>query len=221
MKLKNNDFTKNRKAAGSEEGYSGIKISDLKGKEKIGMALNMLIPNYIQNDDVVFLCIGTDRSTGDSLGPLVGTYLSGMGYQNVYGTIDNPVHATNLDETIRKIPKNKIVIAIDACLGQKTSVGFVQVIKGIINPGAGVGKELTPVGDYGICGIVNTGGFMEYFVLQNTRLSLVINMAKDITSAIIQRFPLEGKTKVKKTHKVSDKTLVKTLQRKGLKATFV
>lgn len=33
-------------------------------------------------------------------------------------------------------------------------------------------------------GIVNVGGFMEYFVLQNTRLSLVMNMANVIGDAL-------------------------------------
>ena len=33
---------------------------------------------------VVILCIGTDRSTGDCLGPLVGYKLSVLRYNNVY-----------------------------------------------------------------------------------------------------------------------------------------
>ncbi|MNJ05080.1 hypothetical protein D3C73_1661750 [compost metagenome] len=35
-----------------------------------------------------------------------------------------------------------------------------------------------------ITGIVNVGGFMEYFVLQNTRLSLVMDLAELIAKAI-------------------------------------
>lgn len=33
-------------------------------------------------------------------------------------------------------------------------------------------------------GIVNVGGFMEYFVLQNTRLSLVMRMAHVIADGL-------------------------------------
>jgi putative sporulation protein YyaC len=33
-------------------------------------------------------------------------------------------------------------------------------------------------------GNVNIGGFMEYLVLQNTRLSIVMKLAETITSAI-------------------------------------
>ncbi|MBB6731716.1 spore protease YyaC [Cohnella zeiphila] len=139
---------------------------------------------------IVIVCVGTDRSTGDSLGPLVGSSLSRV--QNpafdLYGTLEEPVHAMNLSETLLRIlrtAKNPFVIAIDACLGQVSSVGCIQVGSGPVRPGAGVNKELPPVGDMHMTGIVNVGGFMEYFVLQNTRLNLVVKMA-DIISESIQ-----------------------------------
>ncbi len=216
------DTVKNNKAVGSENAFSGIKINGLQDKNQIHMALSALIPNHIQNDDIVYVCIGTDRSTGDSLAPFVGTYLKSMGYKNVYGTIEDPVHAMNLAETIEELPKDKIVIAIDACLGQLSSIGSTHVIKGFIKAGAGVNKNLPPCGDYGIMGIVNVGGFMEYLVLQNTRLSVVVQMAKDITSAIIERFPLSTDRKeTKKPRRVKDETLVARINKKGLSAELV
>ena len=47
---------------------------------------------------IVFLCIGTDRSTGDSLGPLIGYKLNQMKISKatVFGTLERPVHAMNL-----------------------------------------------------------------------------------------------------------------------------
>jgi len=47
-----------------------------------------------------------------------------------------------------------------------------------------VNKDLPPVGDIHMTGIVNVGGFMEYFVLQNTRLNLVVKMADIIAGCI-------------------------------------
>jgi putative sporulation protein YyaC len=47
-----------------------------------------------------------------------------------------------------------------------------------------VNKSLPEVGNIHITGIVNVSGFMEYFVLQNTRLSLVMNMAEIISTSI-------------------------------------
>ncbi|TDL79312.1 spore protease YyaC [Peribacillus frigoritolerans] len=139
---------------------------------------------------IVVLCIGTDRSTGDCLGPLVGTKLidAGLKHFHVYGTLEHPVHAVNLEETIQKIEQtfdNPFILAIDACLGRLKSVGSFQVGAGPIKPGAGVNKVLPEVGDIHINGIVNVSGFMEFFVLQNTRLHLVMTMASIIAKSII------------------------------------
>lgn len=139
--------------------------------------------------DVVVLCIGTDRSTGDALGPLVGTKLKDqyLHKMHVYGTLEEPVHAVNLAEKIELIThthQNPLVIAIDACLGQYSNVGSIHVADGPLKPGAGVKKELPSVGSFHITGIVNVGGFMEYFVLQNTRLFLVMRMAEVIAASL-------------------------------------
>ncbi|MFZ5945016.1 MAG: spore protease YyaC [Bacillota bacterium] len=138
---------------------------------------------------LITFCIGTDRSTGDSLGPLVGWFLKKKLPANnrIYGTIDNPVHATNMVDILEKI-KNQysqpLIIAVDACLGKLDNVGYVNFTQGSLKPGAAVNKNLPEVGDISISGIVNVGGFMEYLVLQNTRLSFVMNMAETIAQSI-------------------------------------
>lgn len=139
--------------------------------------------------ELVIICIGTDRSTGDCLGPLVGTALSQYNcpYFHLYGTLEEPVHAMNLKDTLSRIHQtftNPFIIGIDACLGQTASVGSIQVVQGPLRPGAGVNKELPPVGDIHVTGIVNVGGFMEYFVLQNTRLSLVMRLSEIIATSL-------------------------------------
>ncbi|MBN2981174.1 MULTISPECIES: spore protease YyaC [Cohnella] len=139
---------------------------------------------------IAVVCVGTDRSTGDSLGPLVGSLLSRETNPqfDLYGTLDEPVHAMNLNDTLAKImrtPRQPFVIAVDACLGQVSSVGCIQLGIGPVRPGAGVNKDLPPVGDVHLTGIVNVGGFMEYFVLQNTRLNLVMKMSDIIAQSIL------------------------------------
>lgn len=138
---------------------------------------------------VVCMCIGTDRSTGDSLGPLIGSKLTSLSSVpfHVYGTLDEPVHAVNLEATVQTVMDkydDPFILAIDACLGQLSSVGMITVANGSLKPGAGVKKELPPVGNIHLTGIVNVGGFMEYFVLQNTRLSIVMRMADIISQSI-------------------------------------
>lgn len=141
--------------------------------------------------DIVILCIGTDRSTGDALGPLVGSKLSSFYPERitVYGTLEEPVHAVNLADKIDYIHRhhqNPHIIAVDACLGQFSNVGSINVVDGPLKPGAGVKKDLPAVGHFHITGIVNVGGFMEYFVLQNTRLFVVMRMAEIIATALFQ-----------------------------------
>ncbi|MEW6523542.1 MAG: spore protease YyaC [Bacillota bacterium] len=139
--------------------------------------------------NVVVFCIGTDRSTGDALGPLVGSILSvdkGLAAR-VLGTLDDPVHAGNLKASLELLghdPGSRVVLAIDACLGQSEQVGTICVGRGPIRPGAGVNKDLPWVGDMHVTGTVNVGGFMEYLVLQNTRLSLVLKMAQAIARGL-------------------------------------
>ncbi len=138
---------------------------------------------------VVFVCIGTDRSTGDSLGPLIGYKISHLKHKGVFvhGSLENPVHAKNIDAIMGVIKEkyNKpFIIAIDACLGKADHVGYITIGEGSIKPGSGVNKDLIPVGDMYITGIVNYGGFMDFLVLQNTRLNVVMKMADLIATGI-------------------------------------
>ncbi|NMB12431.1 MAG: spore protease YyaC [Firmicutes bacterium] len=140
---------------------------------------------------LLILCIGTDRSTGDCLGPLVGSKLSSMGNLppgvKILGTLDEPVHAGNLEECVQMLQqKEKLsyVLALDACLGRCDNIGYISMKDGPLKPGTGVNKNLAEVGAAHLVGVVNIGGFMEYFVLQNTRLSLVMRMADVIGNGI-------------------------------------
>jgi putative sporulation protein YyaC len=140
--------------------------------------------------EIVFLCIGSDRITGDSLGPLIGHQLSKYDWKDiyVYGTLDAPVHALNLEEIILKIKKRHplaLIVAIDASLGSKKHLGFITIGNGSICPGSGVNKILPGVGDIFITGIINVSGTFEHFLLQTTRLSTIVNMADSITKGIL------------------------------------
>ena len=145
--------------------------------------------------ELVWVCIGTDRVTGDSLGPFVGTMLTEAGVPNVYGTIDHPVHALNLTEKFERIKEahpDACIVGIDACLGKEASVGSMELRDGALEPGSGIGRTLPSIGDYNIIGVVNAGGSMGYVMLRNTRLSIVIKMAKSITDFILRS--LEART---------------------------
>ncbi len=167
-----------------------IKSDDHDAEKKLKEFLAFLLSKNFSADkqSLVIICIGTDRSTGDSLGPLIGTALKKrLPSFPLYGTLDDPIHAVNLSQKLNDIKKtnvNPFIIAIDACLGHSKSVGKIDVGTGPLQPGAGVNKSLPPVGDLYISGIVNVGGFLEYFVLQNTRLYIVMTLAEKITSSL-------------------------------------
>lgn len=167
-----------------------ISIDSINAMKNFSEAFYSFLANGIEGKrkNIVFVCIGTDRSTGDSFGPLIGYKIKSLRYSNVYvyGTLENPVHAKNLESVLEEVEmiKDSFVIAIDACLGKNEHVGYITVGLGPIKPGSGVKKELTPVGDMHITGIVNFGGFMDFLVLQNTRLSLVMKMAEIVSTGI-------------------------------------
>ncbi len=143
---------------------------------------------------VVPLCIGTDRVTGDAFGPLVGTFLKGFGLDPL-GTLDHPVHAGNLRDSMLNLERGSFVLAVDACLGNLNSVGQLNFYRGPITPGAGVGKKLEKVGDLGITMTVNVGGFMETMVLANTRLSVVFAGAQATALGIYRAMSLRGQVR--------------------------
>ena len=109
----------------------------------------------------------------------------------MYGTLNQPVHAVNLPHITDFIAKEhpfSLVIAIDASLGDKKHLGYVTIGNGSLYPGAAVQKDLPPVGDIYITGIVNIGGVLEYLTLQTTRLSTVISLADTIAQGILGNF---------------------------------
>ena len=149
----------------------------------------MLCTGWNVSRPLVFLCIGSDRATGDSLGPIVGQKLVKRcnNAVHVYGTLEQPVHAKNLNDILRTIESNFVnpyIIAIDASLGKASHIGYFTLAQGALKPGAGVGKELPDVGNLYITGIVNLSGFLEHSLLQTTRLYTVMSLADHICNGI-------------------------------------
>lgn len=194
-----------------------ISVHEFLAAEKICVALlqaRALLP--FDPTECVVVCVGSDRSTGDCLGPLVGTSLLKQPRPGlrVYGTLDEPVHAGNLQAVIdglsaapskgRPQPNASetdtnvmapeaegvpLIIAVDASLGHSDHVGTVAVGAGPLRPGAGVQKTLPEIGHLFLTGTVNVGGFMEYMVLQNTRLSVVMKMADAVSRGLALALP--------------------------------
>ena len=146
-----------------------------------------------KNQPLVLICIGSDRATGDCLGPLVGQSLIDSPVYSVYGSLQSPVHAKNLDHTIELIytfHKNPFVIAIDSCLGCEEHVGYITLSSMPLCPGQGVSKSLPPIGDISITGIVDRFSESYHETIQTTRLQTVFYLASFIAKGI-QTFKFE------------------------------
>lgn len=154
----------------------------------------LVLQSQAEHRILIFLCIGSDRATGDCFGPLVGEalsqkiprHISGVA---VYGTLKNPVHALNLEKTIHDIYQkhsNPYIIAIDASLGIPRHIGYVSLGKGPLLPGIGVKKNLPCIGEVAITGIVNISGNRCHAILQTTKLSTVVELSNFVSTGILR-----------------------------------
>ncbi|AKG36362.1 spore protease YyaC [Paenibacillus durus] len=141
-------------------------------------------------EEITFLCVGTDRSTGDSLGPLTGTRLLEYGFPHVIGTLPFPCDADNLTKRMAEIPSAHIVIAVDACLGPHAAVGYYYASMEPLHPAKSVGLALPAVGHYSLAAVVDASGPKPYRTLQTTPLHRVIGMAGTIAAAAAEGFGL-------------------------------
>ncbi len=142
--------------------------------------------------DYIFLCVGSDKITGDAFGPLVGENLKKL-FKNFYnnikvvGTLENPVSGINLEKEVNNIInlyENPCIIAIDAALSKKENIGKIVVSNSKTKFGKGTNKKMIEVGNISIKGIVARDHNMpryNYHELQNTSLNIVMNLA-DITA---------------------------------------
>ncbi|MHA6532967.1 spore protease YyaC [Paenibacillus sp. BAC0078] len=143
-------------------------------------------------EQITFLCIGTDRSTGDALGPLTGSRLVEHGFPHVSGTLPSPCDADNLALRIAEIPEGQFIIAVDACLGPPAALGAFLAAEGPLRPAQSVGLSLPAVGNYSIAAIVDLNGPRPYRTLQTTPLHRVMVMAGQIAAAAAAGFGLNS-----------------------------
>lgn len=184
------DTFKSRKANPTKEILLGSSSLEEETKDSnLAFELRKIIKT--SSNEIVFLCIGSDRSTGDAFGPLVGTLLQ----ENhvpffVYGTLKSPVHALNLENTLKEIQKkfkNPLIFGIDACLGDYQQIGCIFLKKGSFSPGNAVHNALPYLGDYHLTAVVNyLDPHFPILSLNGTRLNTVMALAKYTTKLIVR-----------------------------------
>lgn len=135
----------------------------------------------------VVVCIGSDRATGDCLGPLVGEMLVSLGAPLfVYGTLSSPVTALNIRGVLSFVLRRHVgstIIAVDSSLGKADDVGKIKLTRGGIKPGLATGKNLPGVGDWAVTGIIAPYG--EENKIASLRLGEISALARKIADLII------------------------------------
>lgn len=145
----------------------------------------VLYQEFPRRREIVFFCIGIDRSCGDSFGPLTGTLLRQFCVQNVMGTLESPVHAGNLVRVMDRLHPEAFVVAIDAALGQVTDIGKIYIRRGALQPGTAVRRDLPPVGDLSVVMNVNLGGIANHLFLNHSSLNVVWRGARTVALSIM------------------------------------
>jgi putative sporulation protein YyaC len=165
-----------KKAAGVER-----QVVDASGLRSF---LGRLAAAHPDREALAMLCIGTDRSTGDAYGPLLGTALADQGWPCVIGTMDAPCDANRLRAATASIPADAVVIAFDACLGKEDDIGQFSIAEGPLTPAAATGGQHGPVGHYSIAAIVGRRSVKPLWELQSASLRQVMAMAGMTAQAI-------------------------------------
>lgn len=107
----------------------------------------------------IVICIGSDRVSGDMLGPLVGSSLKEKYHLPcpVYGAVGESVNGINLEEYLSMISsrhKESRIIAVDAALGRNEDIGRIRLKRGGIRAGGALDRAGERIGDLGIVGVV-------------------------------------------------------------------
>lgn len=162
------------------------------GADKLPELLERMAADGVTAETLTFLCIGSDRSGGDALGPLTGTLLVERGYSRVVGTLHAPCDAETWTvrlEELERVGAGGPVLAVDACLGHPHSVGLFQLAAGPLEAGRSMRRGFAPVGDYSVAAIVNAVRDNPVRVLETTPLSRVWTMSRQLVAAVERVFP--------------------------------
>ena len=141
----------------------------------------------------IFLCIGSSKCIGDSLGPKVGEILSKK-INNIYvfGNMEQNVSYSNinivLEEIYHKI-NNPYLIIIDSALSDKQYVGNIIINRNSMIIGSALNKQDYELGNISIKGIVGerqNSSINNFNILNGVSKDLIEKLAYNISNQILQ-----------------------------------
>lgn len=176
-------------------------VQDINVKEKFIKEFGAIlykVNNEKKCNEIIFLCVGTDRITGDCFGPLVGDNLINKFKQynisniDIYGNLKENISYENISDKIKIIKqkyKNPCIVVIDAALSNKENIGkiFVNNSKTIL--GNGLNKNKIEIGDISIKAVVAKNHKLPQYnfkILQNISLYVVMTLANIVSDGIVE-----------------------------------
>lgn len=162
-------------------------------KERRQLFARNNIPRFVntrcmEKRRVVFVCIGTPKIVGDSLGPLVGDELRRRNVDAyVYGTRRRPITALNLHgyrKMLAAYHKRDLIIAIDATMGNLEDVGKLKISENGLRPAGAFRKNSGKLGDIGIMAIVGEREGDMLLQLKTADPAFVQKLADDVADLV-------------------------------------
>ncbi len=150
--------------------------------------LSKLINN---KENIVFLCIGTKKIVGDSIGPLVGSALKhSFKFNNkikVVGDYENNIYYQNIQESLDFINKkytNSAIVVIDSALSSEANIGKIFVENKGLKYGEALKKYGNVVGDISIKAVVgkNLNNKIKNFYVLKKASEIKVNILANIIS---------------------------------------
>ncbi len=151
--------------------------------------------NKKEYSKLVFVCIGSSKMVGDSVGPIIGEILNkNLKNSNikVLGNLKNNINSKNIYQTLKKIEKiysKPYIISIDSALSNSIKPGNVFILKKGLVPGRALKKKSIEIGNVSIRAIVGKDEnnlVKNYYNLKNVDYKLIIKFSKNISNTILK-----------------------------------
>lgn len=162
-------------------------VNDLESK-----LYRLSIKNNFSN--IVFVCIGSNKIVGDSIGPIVGNKLlekNKLKNINVIGTTTEPVNYQNIDkfsQYIQESSKDSCVISIDSAMGKTKQIGQIYVNWGNLEIGKAIRKKGICRSHINIKVVVarNKNNILDnLYELSKVKTEYIAELTEDISACIL------------------------------------
>lgn len=145
---------------------------------------------------LLFLCIGSEKISGDCIGPIVGTLLKEK-YRIPYpvlGTEDNSVNGANIRayrDNIKKYFPDYKIIAVDSAVGDDKDLWTLKIREGGVRAGGALNPSVEYYGEVGILAVVGSKSGNVLDNLLSAPYSKIVDFAERIAKTIVKAFAPE------------------------------